>query len=99
MLVFLSVGNRLVFPAVAILTPLSTLILAVMTDSVLSTLAPERFRDLCGRTLVTILIIQAGMSLLTFSIVLPYRQRTKICHIRSEEKVGVSVSDPRETRL
>ncbi|WP_435158913.1 bile acid:sodium symporter family protein [Haladaptatus sp. DFWS20] len=66
--VLLSVGIGLALPSIAVLTPLSTLILAVMIGSVSLTLAPERFRDLRGRTLLTILIVQTGMPLLAFGI-------------------------------
>ena len=66
--VLLSVGIGFALPSIAVLTPLSTLILAVMIGSVSLTLAPDRFRELRGRTLVTILIVQTGMPLLAFGI-------------------------------
>ncbi|WP_227356183.1 bile acid:sodium symporter family protein [Haladaptatus salinisoli] len=66
--VLLSVGIGLALPSIAALTPLPTLILAVMIGSVSLALAPDRFRDLDGRALVTILIVQTGMPLLAFGI-------------------------------
>ncbi|WP_266083232.1 bile acid:sodium symporter family protein [Haladaptatus caseinilyticus] len=66
--VLLSVSIGLIVPSIAVLTPLSTLILAVMIGSVSLTLAPERFQKLRGRVLVTILIVQTGMPLLAFGI-------------------------------
>ncbi|MFC4360193.1 bile acid:sodium symporter family protein [Halobium salinum] len=66
--VLLSVGIGLVVPSVAVLTPLSTPILAVMIGAVSLTLAPERFRQLRGRALLIILIVQTGMPLLAFVI-------------------------------
>ncbi|WP_254544312.1 bile acid:sodium symporter family protein [Halomarina pelagica] len=66
--VLLSVGIGLLFPSIAVLTPLSTPILAVMIGAVSLTLAPERFRRLRGRTVLTILVVQMGMPLLAFVI-------------------------------
>ncbi|WP_227377150.1 bile acid:sodium symporter family protein [Haladaptatus halobius] len=66
--VLLSVGIGFALPSIAVLTPLSTLILAVMIGSVSLTLAPDRFRELRRQTLVTILIVQTGMPLLAFGI-------------------------------
>ncbi|WP_306059132.1 hypothetical protein [Natronococcus wangiae] len=62
--VILSVGVGLLFPSIAVLTPLSTTILAVMVGAVSLTLAPERFRRLRGRTVLTIIIVRMGMPLL-----------------------------------
>ncbi|WP_396613912.1 bile acid:sodium symporter family protein (plasmid) [Haloferax sp. S1W] len=66
--VLLSVGVGLAVPSIAVLTPLSTAILAVMIGAVSLTLAPERFRQLRGRALAVILVIQTGMPLLAFAI-------------------------------
>jgi BASS family bile acid:Na+ symporter len=66
--VLLSVAVGLVVPPVAVLTPLSTPILAVMIGAVSLTLSPERFRQLRGRALVVILVVQTGMPLLAFAI-------------------------------
>ncbi|MDX5989203.1 MULTISPECIES: bile acid:sodium symporter family protein [Haloferax] len=66
--VLLSVGVGLLTPSLAFLTPLSTPILAVMIGAVSLTLAPERFRQLRGRTVLTILVVQTGMPLLAFAI-------------------------------
>lgn len=66
--VILSVATGLLFPSLAALTPLSTPILAVMIGAVSLTLAPERFRRLRGRTVLTILVVQTGMPLLAFVI-------------------------------
>ena len=66
--VLLSVGIGLALPSIAVLTPFSTVILAVMIGSVSLTLAPDQFRELRRRTLVTILIVQTGMPLLAFGI-------------------------------
>ncbi|WP_320051490.1 bile acid:sodium symporter family protein [Haloferax mediterranei] len=62
--------NRIdgVYPSVALLTPLSTPILAIMIGAVSLTLAPERFRQIRGRTLLTILVVQTGMPLFAFAI-------------------------------
>lgn len=66
--VLLSVGVGVAVPSVAVLTPLSTLILAVMIGAVSLTLAPEQFRQLHGRVLLVILVVQAGMPLFAFVI-------------------------------
>jgi bile acid:Na+ symporter, BASS family len=66
--VLLSVGVGLFVPSVAVFTPLSTLILAVMIGAVSLTLAPERFRHLQGRIVLAILVVQTGMPLLAFAI-------------------------------
>ena len=66
--VLLSVCFGVAVPSIATLTPLSTVILAVMIGSVSLTLAPERFREIRGRTLLTILIVQTGMPLLAFAV-------------------------------
>ncbi len=66
--VLLSVVVGLVVPSVAVLTPLSTPILAIMIGAVSLTLAPERFRQLRGRALLVILVVQTGMPLLAFAI-------------------------------
>ncbi len=66
--VLLSVGVGLAVPSVAVLTPLSTPILAIMIGAVSLTLAPERFRHLRGRALLVILVVQTGMPLLAFAI-------------------------------
>ncbi|ADQ69285.1 Na+-dependent transporter [Halogeometricum borinquense DSM 11551] len=66
--VLLSVGVGLAVPSVAVLTPLSTPILAVMIGAVSLTLAPERFRQLRSPVLLTILVVQTGMPLLAFAI-------------------------------
>ncbi|MFC7131451.1 bile acid:sodium symporter family protein [Haloferax chudinovii] len=66
--VLLSVGVGLVVPSAAALTPLSTPILAVMIGAVSLTLAPEQFRQLRGRALLVILVVQTGMPLLAFAI-------------------------------
>ena len=66
--VLLSVGVGFVVPSVAVLTPLSTPILAVMIGAVSLTLAPERFRQLRARTVLTILVVQTGMPVLAFGI-------------------------------
>lgn len=66
--VLLSVGIGLFTPSLAFLTPLSTPILAVMIGAVSLTLAPERFRQLRGRTVLTILVAQTGMPLLAFTV-------------------------------
>ncbi|WP_209309538.1 bile acid:sodium symporter family protein [Haloarcula amylovorans] len=66
--VLLSVAVGLGVPSVAVLTPLSTPILAVMIGAVSLTLAPDRFRQIRGRALVVILVVQTGMPLLAFTI-------------------------------
>ena len=66
--VLLSVGVGLIVPSVAVLTPLSTPILAVMIGAVSLTLTLEQFRQLRGWTLLTILAVQAGIPLLAFAI-------------------------------
>ncbi|MFC7157237.1 bile acid:sodium symporter family protein [Halomarina halobia] len=66
--VLLSVGVGLVVPSVALLAPLSTPILAVMIGAVSLTLAPERFRQLRGRTVLTVLVVQTAMPFLAFAI-------------------------------
>jgi BASS family bile acid:Na+ symporter len=66
--VLLSVGVGLAVPSVAFLTPLSTPILAVMIGAVSLTLTPAAFRELRGRTLFVILVVQTGMPLLAFTI-------------------------------
>lgn len=66
--VLLSVGVGFVVPSVAVLTPLSTSILAVMIGAVSLTLSPERFRQLRARTVLTILVVQTGMPVLAFGI-------------------------------
>ena len=65
--VLLSVGVGLVAPSMALLTPLSTPILAVMIGAVSLTLAPERFRHLRGRIVLAILVVQTGMPLVAFA--------------------------------
>lgn len=64
----LAVGFGLAVPSIAVLTSLSTPILAVMIGAVSLTLAPERFRELQGRTVGTILVVQAGMPVFAFGI-------------------------------
>ena len=66
--VLLSVGVGLAVPSVAVLTPLSTPILAVMIGAVSLTLAPERFRQIRGRTVLAILVAQTSMPVLAFAI-------------------------------
>lgn len=66
--VLLAVGFGLAVPSIAVLTSLSTPILAVMIGAVSLTLAPERFRELHGRTVGTILVVQAGMPVFAFGI-------------------------------
>ena len=66
--VLLSVGVGLYVPSVAVLTPLSLPILAVMIGAVSLTLSPARFRRLRGRTVLTILLVQTVMPLLAFGI-------------------------------
>jgi BASS family bile acid:Na+ symporter len=66
--VLLSVAVGFVVPSAAVLTPLSTPILAIMIGAVSLTLAPERFRQLRGRALLVILVVQTGMPLLAFAI-------------------------------
>lgn len=66
--VLLSVGIGVAVPSVAVLSPLSTPILAVMIGAVSLTLAPERFRRLRGRTVLTILVVQAGMPVFAYVI-------------------------------
>ena len=65
--VLLSVGVGLTVPSVAVLTPLSTPILAVMIGAVSLTLAPERFRHLRGRTVLAVLVVQTAMPLFAFA--------------------------------
>ena len=66
--VLLSVGVGVAVPSMAILTPLTTPILAVMIGAVSLTLAPERFRRLRGRALVAILVVQTGMAVFGFAV-------------------------------
>jgi BASS family bile acid:Na+ symporter len=66
--VLLSVGVGLFTPSLAVLTPLSTPILAVMIGAVSLTLTPQRFRQLRGRIVLTILVVQTRMPLLAFAI-------------------------------
>lgn len=66
--VLLSVAVGLAVPSMVVLAPLSTPILAVMIGAVSLTLAPERFRQLRGRALLVILVVQTGMPLLAFVI-------------------------------
>jgi len=66
--VLLSVGVGVAVPSMAILTPLTTPILAVMIGAVSLTLAPERFRRLRWRALVTIFVVQTGMAVFGFAV-------------------------------
>jgi BASS family bile acid:Na+ symporter len=66
--VLLSVGVGVAVPSMAILTPLTTPILAVMIGAVSLTLAPERFRRLRGRALVAILVVQTGMAVFGLAV-------------------------------
>ena len=66
--VLLSVGVGIAVPSMAILTPLTTPILAVMIGAVSLTLAPERFRRLRGRALIAILVVQTGMAVFGFAV-------------------------------
>ncbi|RBI60284.1 Na+-dependent transporter [halophilic archaeon] len=66
--VLFSVAAGLLVPSIAVLTPLSTPILAVMIGAVSLTLSPERFRQLRSRALLVILVVQTGMPLLAFVI-------------------------------
>jgi BASS family bile acid:Na+ symporter len=66
--VLLSVGVGVAVPSMAILTPLTTPILAVMIGAVSLTLAPKRFRRLRGRALVAILVVQTGMAVFGFAV-------------------------------
>lgn len=64
----LAVGTGLLVPSLALFLPLSTPILAVMIGAVALTLSSDRFRQLRGRTVLTILVVQTGMPLLAFGI-------------------------------
>ncbi len=66
--VLLSVGVGLLVPSVAVLVPLSPLILAVMIGAVSLTLGPERFRRLRGRTVLAVFVAQLGMPVLAFAV-------------------------------
>jgi BASS family bile acid:Na+ symporter len=66
--VLCAVGAGVAVPAVAALAPLSTPLLAVMVGAVSLTLSPERFRQLRGRAVATILVVQSGMPLLALAV-------------------------------
>ena len=66
--VLLAVGFGLTVPSIAVFTSFSTPILAVMIGAVSLTLAPGQFRELRGRAVATILVVQAGMPVLAFGI-------------------------------
>ena len=66
--VVLAAAIGLAIPRLAVLTPLSTPILAVMIGSVSLTLSPDRIRRIRPRPLVTILLAQAGMPALAFGL-------------------------------
>lgn len=66
--VFLAVGTGLLVPSLALFVPLSTPILAVMIGTVALTLSPDRFRQLRGPPVLTILVVQTGMPFLAFGI-------------------------------
>ncbi|WP_424017512.1 bile acid:sodium symporter family protein [Halorientalis pallida] len=66
--VLLSVAVGLLVPSVAVLTPLSTPILAVMIGSISLTLSPTAFRSVRRRALGVILLVQTGMPVLAYGI-------------------------------
>ncbi|WP_158059617.1 bile acid:sodium symporter family protein [Halorussus halophilus] len=66
--VLISVAVGLLVPSIVVLTPLSTPILAIMIGAVSLTLSPDQFRQLRGRALLVILVVQTGMPLLAFAI-------------------------------
>lgn len=66
--VLVSVAVGLLVPSIVVLTPLSTPILAIMIGAVSLTLSPDQFRQLRGRALLVILVVQTGMPLLAFAI-------------------------------
>lgn len=66
--VLASVAFGVVVPEVAVLTPLSTPILAVMIGSISLTLSPAAFRAVRGRAVGTILVVQAGLPVVAFAI-------------------------------
>lgn len=66
--VLASVAVGLLVPSIAVLTALSTPILAVMIGSISLTLTIDQFRQIRGRALLTIVLVQASMPFIAFGL-------------------------------